>query len=298
MACKGIVLAGGAGSRLYPMTQAITKQLLPVYNKPLVYYPLSVLLLAGIRDILLISTPQDLPAFQRLLGDGARFGAALRYAEQPSPDGLAQAFLIGREFIGRDSVCLILGDNIFFGHGLERMVSEAARIEQGATVFAYAVQDPERYGVIELDAAGRPIGIEEKPARAKSGYAVTGLYFYDSDVADVAAAIRPSARGELEITDVNRHYLERGRLRCEVMGRGFAWLDAGTPDSLLESAQFVQTMERRQGLRLACLEEIAFRKGFIEADRLERFAASIGNSDYGRYLFRVLQEQGRPGSGD
>lgn len=291
MTCKGIVLAGGAGSRLYPMSAAVVKQLLPVYNKPLIYYPLSIFLLAGIRDILLITTPRERPNFMHLLGDGSRFGVNLSFAEQPSPDGLAQAFVIGREFVGQDPVSLILGDNLFFGHGLEQMVSEAAQLREGATVFAYPVQDPDRYGVIELDGEGAPLSIEEKPTTPRSNLAVTGLYFYDNAVLDIAASLRPSARGELEITDVNLAYLKQGRLRCQRMGRGFAWLDAGTPDSLLEAAQFVQTLERRQGLRVACLEEIAFRKGFITADALEGFAASIRNSEYGRYLYRVLAEQ-------
>jgi glucose-1-phosphate thymidylyltransferase len=287
---KGIVLAGGSGTRLFPMTQAVIKQLLPVYDKPMIYYPISALMLADIRDILIITTPRDQAVFQDLLGDGARFGVNFEYAVQPSPDGLAQAFIIGRDFIGDDPAALILGDNIFFGDGLETMVSRAAAREEGAVVFAYRVKDPERYGVIEFDAAGAPSAIVEKPPKPRSNYAVTGLYFYDNSVVDVARSIRPSARGELEITDVNRVYLKQGRLSCERMSRGYAWLDAGTPDSLLDAAQFVQTIERRQGTRIACLEEIAFRKGFIDINQLDAVAQSIRKSDYGQYLLNLAEE--------
>jgi glucose-1-phosphate thymidylyltransferase len=292
MARKGIVLAGGSGTRLHPMTKAVIKQLLPVYDKPMIYYPVSVLMLAGIRDILMITTPRDRAVFEDLLGDGARFGVRFQYAEQPSPDGLAQAFIIGRDFVGKDPAALILGDNIFFGDGLEAMATRASSVEDGAVVFAYRVQDPERYGVIEFDAAGKPSAIVEKPPQPKSNYAVTGLYFYSNDVLDIAARIKPSARGELEITDVNKVYLEQGRLACERMSRGYAWLDAGTPDSLLDAAQFVQTIERRQGTRIACLEEIAFRKGWITIDQLAATAEAIAKSDYGKYLLGLIREQG------
>jgi glucose-1-phosphate thymidylyltransferase len=292
MARKGIVLAGGSGTRLHPMTKAVIKQLLPVYDKPMIYYPVSVLMLAGIRDILMITTPRDRAVFEDLLGDGARFGVRFQYAEQPSPDGLAQAFIIGRDFVGKDPAALILGDNIFFGDGLEAMATRASAAEDGAVVFAYRVQDPERYGVIEFDAAGKPSAIVEKPPQPKSNYAVTGLYFYSNDVLDIAARIKPSARGELEITDVNKVYLEQGRLACERMSRGYAWLDAGTPDSLLDAAQFVQTIERRQGTRIACLEEIAFRKGWITIDQLAATAGAIAKSDYGKYLLGLIREQG------
>lgn len=287
---KGIVLAGGSGTRLYPLTTAVVKQLLPVYDKPMVFYPISTLMLAGIQDILIITTPRDRAAFEALLGDGSRYGVSFSYAEQPSPDGLAQAFLIGREFIGDDPVCLILGDNIYFGQGLEAMLVRASAVAEGGVIFAYRVNDPERYGVVEFDGSGRPVSIVEKPQNPKSNFAVTGLYFYDSGVVEIASALKPSARGELEITDVNRIYLERGALRCETMGRGFAWLDAGTPDSLLESAHFVQTIERRQGQRIACLEEIALRKGFIDVDALEAAAKPIAKSDYGTYLLRIAAE--------
>jgi glucose-1-phosphate thymidylyltransferase len=290
MARKGIILAGGSGTRLYPMTTVVVKQLLPVYDKPMVFYPLSTLMLADIRDILIITTPQDQAAFQKLLGDGSRFGISLSYAVQPSPDGLAQAFIIGRSFVGSDPACLILGDNIFYGHGLEDELKVASRERAGATVFAYRVTDPERYGVIGFNEAGRPSAIVEKPKTFVSNYAVTGLYFYDNDVLDIAASIKPSPRGELEITDVNRIYLERGTLSCVKLGRGHAWLDAGTPDSLLDSAQFVQTIERRQGQRIACPEEIAARKGYINSDRLRELAQPIAKSDYGAYLLRVAAE--------
>jgi glucose-1-phosphate thymidylyltransferase len=280
---KGIVLAGGAGSRLHPVTRAVCKQLLPVYDKPMVYYPLSALMLAGIRDILLITTPDDLAAFQRLLGDGSQIGIAIRYAAQPKPEGLAQAFIIGREFVGRDRVALVLGDNIFFGQGFQTILARAAERDVGATVFVYPVKDPQRYGVVDLDAGGRPLSMEEKPAAPKSRLAVTGLYFYDNDVLEIAAGIRPSARGELEITDVNREYLRRGTLFVESFTRGFAWLDTGTHETLIQAANFVETIESRQGLKIACIEEVAFKKGFITASELESLGRNM-NNDYGRYL--------------
>lgn len=293
---KGILLAGGAGSRLHPITQGSVKQLLPIYDKPLVYYPLSVLMLANIRDVLVITTPRDAGIFRDLLGDGSQFGISISFATQPSPDGLAQAFIIGRDFVGKDPSCLILGDNLFFGHGLETHLARASARTEGASVFTYHVRDPERYGVVEFDAAGRPVRLHEKPRTFISNYAVTGLYFYDNQVLDIAASIRPSARGELEITDVNQAYLDRNQLACERLGRGFSWLDAGTPDSLLEAAQFVQTIEKRQGLRIACLEEIAFRKGFISLDALERAGRGLAKSDYGQYLLRIAAEaSGAPG---
>ncbi len=296
--CKGIILAGGAGTRLYPATRAVSKQLLPVYDKPMVYYPLSTLLLAGVREILLISTPEDIGLFERLLGDGRQLGIHITYCVQPRPEGLAQAFILGRDFVGTDHVTLVLGDNIFYGQGFQRMLVQAAARQRGATIFACKVKDPQRYGVLEIDADGRPLGIEEKPAQPRSDFAVTGLYFYDNRVLQIAAGLKPSARGELEISDVNRAYLERGELHVELLGRGFAWLDTGTHESLLQAANFVATIEQRQGLKIACIEEIAVRKGFISREQFERLAHEQPNR-YGQYMLDLLRNpaaliQGEP----
>jgi glucose-1-phosphate thymidylyltransferase len=286
---KGIVLAGGSGTRLYPLTLAISKQLLPVYDKPMIYYPLSTLMLAGIRDILVISTPQDLPRFEELLGDGSRWGVNFAYAKQPKPEGLAQAFVIGREFVGADNVSLVLGDNIFYGQGFGKLLESAVSRKSGATVFGYYVRDPERYGVVEFDGDGTVLSIEEKPGRPRSHYAVTGLYFYDNQILDIASSLEPSGRGELEITDANLAYLYRDQLRVEVMGRGMAWLDAGTHESLMQSANFIETLELRQGLKICCPEEIAYRQGYIDAEQLERLAYPMSKNSYGQYLLELLR---------
>src|SRR5271166_50139 len=291
-ALRGIILAGGSGTRLYPATQCVSKQLLPVYDKPMIYYPLSVLMLAGIRDILIISTPLDTPRFEQLLGDGERWGVHFSYVVQAAPEGIAQAFILGADFIAGQRCALVLGDNIFYGHNLSHMMQAAARREDGATVFAYAVTDPERYGVVEMDAHGRALTLEEKPKQPKSRYAVTGLYFYDSQVVELTRSLKPSKRNELEITDLNRLYLDRGQLHAEIMGRGMAWLDTGTHDSLLEAATFIQTIEKRQGLKIACPEEIAYRAGYIDAAQIERLAATMSNNGYGQYLKGLLDTPG------
>jgi len=291
---KGIILAGGSGTRLYPITLGVSKQLLPIYDKPMIYYPLSVLMLAGIREILIISTPIDLPFFQRLLGDGSRLGISFTYKEQPRPEGLAQAFVIGREFIGTDTVCLILGDNIFYGPGLPTILREAVKLTRGGLIFGYPVRDPERYGVVEFDANHRVVGIEEKPEKPKSNYAVPGLYFFDNDVVDIAAKLRPSARGEIEITDVNLAYLRRGDLRVEPLGRGFTWLDTGTHEALQQAASYVQVIQDRQGLKISCIEEIAYRLGYIDRTQLLVLAAELAKNDYGRYLLDIANEDGQP----
>jgi glucose-1-phosphate thymidylyltransferase len=290
---KGIILAGGSGTRLYPLTQVVSKQLLPVYDKPMIYYPLSILMLAGIRDILVISTPEDLPRFEALLRDGSQWGLRFSYAEQPKPEGLAQAFIIGEEFIGSDRVCLILGDNIFYGHDFQGVLRRATRIDEGGLIFGYWVRDPERYGIVEFDSSGNVLGIEEKPASPKSSYAVPGLYFYDNDVVRIASGLKPSARGELEITDVNREYLRNGKLRVELLGRGFAWLDTGTHESLIEASCFIETIEKRQGLKVCCVEEVAYHLGYIDADQVRKLAEPLKQNAYGQYLLKMI-EDGNP----